>query len=187
MSKTVSRIPDLPPEKLSAEQRKVYDAIASGPRGHVRGPLQVWLQSPELAARAQELGAFCRYHTSLPKRLSELAILVTGATWRAGFEWFVHAPEGIKAGLDPEIVATIKRGEQPKLEKRDEAAVYEFTRELLHTHRVSEATYRQAEKELGQVGLVELVGILGYYGLISMTITAFRVTVPEGEQEPFPE
>ena len=185
MAGTTSRIPELPLDALSPEQRKVHDAIASGPRGHVRGPLQVWLQSPELAARAQELGAFCRYHTSLPKRLSELAILVTGATWRAGFEWFVHAPEGIKAGLDPEDVETVKRGERPKFEKRDEAAVYDFTRELLDTHRVSDATYRQAEKELGAAGLVELVGILGYYGLISMTITAFRVTVPEGEQEPF--
>ena len=186
MTRTVSRIPDLPPGKLSAEQRKVYDAIASGPRGHVRGPLQVWLQSPELASRAQELGAFCRYHTSLPKRLSELAILITGATWRAGFEWFVHAPEGIKAGLDPEMVETIRAGRRPQFKRDDEAAVYEFTRELLDTHGVSDATYQQAEKELGQVGLVELIGILGYYALISMTITAFRVTVPEGEQEPFP-
>jgi hypothetical protein len=106
----MARLPDLIPETLSPEQKKVYDAILAGPRGVVQGPLRVWLNSPELASRAQELGAFCRYHSSLPKRLSELAILITGAHWKAGFEWYVHAPEGLKAGLDPAIVEDIRTG-----------------------------------------------------------------------------
>jgi len=185
MSRIAPRIPDLPPEKLSPEQRKVYDAIASGPRGHVRGPLAVWLQSAPLAARAEALGAFCRYDTGLPKRLSELAIIITGAKWRAGFEWYVHAPLGIKAGLDPDLVETIRTGGTPTFKREDEAALYAFTRELLDTHEVSDETYRRAEAQFGAKGLVELVGILGYYGLISMTIKAFRVAVPEGAQEPF--
>jgi len=185
MSRIVPRIPNLSPEKLSPEQRKVYDTIASGPRGHVRGPLAVWLQSAPLAARAEALGAFCRYDTSLPKRLSELAIIITGAKWRAGFEWYVHAPLGIKEGLDPDAVEAIRTGGTPTFMREDEAALYAFTHELLETHEVSDATYKRAEAQFGTVGLVELVGILGYYGLISMTIKAFRVAVPEGEQEPF--
>jgi 4-carboxymuconolactone decarboxylase len=143
----MARLPDLAPETMSPAQRKVHDAIVSGPRGVVQGPLKVWLNSAELASRAQELGAFCRYHTSLPKRLSELAIIVTGAHWKAGFEWFVHAPEAMR--------------------------------------RVSDATYKRAVAELGELGAVELVGILGYYALISMTIVAFEVPVPDGEPEPF--
>ena len=181
------RIPELSPDHLTPEQREVHDAIVAGPRGKVQGPLQVWLYSPKLAARAQELGAFCRYHTSLPKRLSELAILVTGAHWKAGFEWFAHAPEAIKAGLDAATVAAIRDRGRPKFTRADEAAVYDFSRELLETHRVSDATYERATAELGALGVVELVGILGYYGLISMTICAFRLPVPAGEVEPFPE
>jgi 4-carboxymuconolactone decarboxylase len=181
------RIPELSPDQLSPEQREVHDAIVAGPRGKVQGPLQVWLHSPKLAARAQELGAFCRYHTSLPKRLSELAILVTGAHWKAGFEWFAHAPEAIKAGLDAATIAAIHGGMSPSFVRTDEAAVYDFSCELLETHRVSDATYERATAELGALGVVELVGILGYYGLISMTICAFRVPVPAGEVEPFPE
>jgi 4-carboxymuconolactone decarboxylase len=181
------RIPELSPDRLTPEQREVHDAIVAGPRGKVQGPLQVWLHSPRLAARAQELGAFCRYHTNLPKRLSELAILVTGAHWKAGFEWFVHAPEAIKAGLDGAAVEAIRNGAKPHLARTDEAAVYDFARELAETRRVSDATYERAMAELGIVGVVELVGILGYYGLICMTICAFRVPVPAGEVEPFPE
>lgn len=183
----MSRIAELTPERMSPEQRKVHDAILSGPRGVVRGPLNVWLTSPALAARAEALGAFCRYHSSLPKRLSELAILVTGAHWRAGFEWHVHAPEAIKGGLDPAAVEATRKGEHPELLKEDEAAVYAFASELLTTRRVGETVYRRTEAALGAVGVVDLVGILGYYALISMTIVAFEVPVPEGAVEPFAE
>jgi 4-carboxymuconolactone decarboxylase len=179
------RIPDLSSDSLTPEQRKVHDAIVAGPRGSVTGPLKVWLRSPALASRAQELGAFCRFHTSLPKRLSELAILVTGAHWRAGFERHVHAPIGIEAGLDATSVEAIRAGRKPDFTRAEEAAVYEFCRELLTKQRVSDATYERAAAELGTVGMVELVGILGYYGLISMTIVAFRVPVPDGAAEPF--
>ena len=179
------RIPDLDPAKLSPEQRKVHDAILSGPRGHVVGPLRVWLQSAELADRAQALGAFCRFGTGLPPRLSELAIIITGAHWRAGFEWFAHAPIAIKAGIDPAAVEAIRTGKEPKLKQADEAAVYAFAHELLTTHAVSDATYQTAVAQLGKKGVVELTGILGYYGLISMTIKAFEVRLPPGTPEPF--
>jgi 4-carboxymuconolactone decarboxylase len=182
---TILRLPEIPPEQLTPEQRKVHDAIVAGPRGAVIGPLKVWLYSPALAEPAQELGAFCRFHTSLPKRLSELAILITGAYWKASFEWHVHAPEGLEAGLDPDVVEAIRTGRIPSFERSDEAALYAFARELYETRRVSEATYRRAEAVLGSLALVELVGILGYYGLVSMTINAFGVPIPEGANEPF--
>lgn len=176
----VERIPELAYEDLSPEQKKAHDAIAAGPRGMVRGPLQVWLHSAELAERAQALGAFCRYGTSLPPRLSELAILVTGAHWKAGYEWYAHAPIGIAAGLDPSAVETIRTGGTPAFSNADEKAVFAFARELLTSRRVSDDTYRAAVQELGHKGAVELVGILGYYGLISMTINVFDVKVPDG-------
>ncbi len=179
------RLPDLDPDHMSPEQREAYQAILASPRGVVQGPLLAWLQSPMLAQRAQELGAYCRYGTTLPPRLSELAILVTGAYWRAGFEWHVHAPIGVQAGLDPHAVEALRGGAEPRFALEDERAVFRFATELLHTRAVSDPTYREAEAVLGARAVVELVGILGYYGLISMTINAFRVPVPAGAPEPF--
>jgi 4-carboxymuconolactone decarboxylase len=179
------RLPELDPTALDDEGRRVYEAIVAGPRGVVQGPLRVWLNSPALADRAQALGAFCRYGTSLEPRLSELAILVTGAFWRAGFEWHVHAPIAADAGVSAGVIEEIRRGATPDFVREDEHCVYAFAHELLNTHRVSAETYGDAEKVLGRRGLVELVGILGYYGLISMTICAFEVPVPDGSEEPF--
>lgn len=179
------RIPELDVAKLSPEQRRVHDTIVSGPRGKVEGPLKVWLQSPKFAERAQELGTHCRFNSGLPPRLSELAILLTGAYWKAGFEWWAHAPMALKAGLDPEAIEAIRVGRKPVLERADEAVAYAFASELIRNRRVSDATYRLAVAELGQAGVVNLVGILGYYTLISMTIVAFDVPLPQGAVDPF--
>ena len=170
---------------MTAEQRRVADAIKAGPRGVVQGPLLAWLHSPALAERAQALGAFCRYGTSLPPRLSELAILTTGAHWQAGSEWHVHAPLALAAGLDPAAVEVLRTGGTPHFEAEDEQAVWRFAHHLLQDREVPEATYRTVEGLLGAQATVELVGLLGYYGLISMTIKAFGVPLPEGAAEPF--
>jgi len=180
------RLPDLDDANLTPEQRRIHDMILSGPRGIVEGPLRVWLTSPGLAGTAQQLGAFCRYGTSLPPRLSELAILVTGAFWQAGFEWAVHAPIAIKAGVSPNVAETIRTGGSPVFEQDDEAAVYAFSVELHQAHVVSRDVYERAVALLGETGVVELVGILGYYTLISMTINAFEVPLPAGADDPFP-
>lgn len=180
------RLPDLDLATLVPDQRRIHDAILSGPRGVVEGPLRVWLASPGLADTAQKLGAFCRYGTSLPPRLSELAILVTGAFWRSGFEWAVHAPIALQAGVAPAVAEAIRTGAQPVFTAEDEAAVHQFATELHRTHVVLPDTYARAVAVLGAAGVVELVGTLGYYTLISMTINAFEVPLPEGAAEPFP-
>jgi 4-carboxymuconolactone decarboxylase len=143
------------------------------------------LQSAELAERAQALGAFCRFGTSLPPALSELAILVTGAYWRAGFEWHVHAPIAQAAGVSAAVIAAIKAGEVVRFADQPSQAVYDLARELWETRAVSDPVYQRAVAALGVAGTVELVGILGYYGLISMTIKTFHVPVPPGAEEPF--
>lgn len=180
-----NRHPLLDETALTSEQQNVYDAIAGGKRGLVQGPLRVWLQSPKLADRAQALGEFCRYDTRLPPRLSELAILVTGAFWASGFEWAVHAPIAIQSGLSPKIVEDIRTGNKPNFQNKDEAVIYAYAHELHHAHRVSDETHRAAVELLGAEGVVELVGILGYYTLISMTINAFDVPLPKGMADPF--
>ena len=181
-----TRPPMLDEARLTPAQQKVFDAIRSGPRGVVEGPLRVWLQSPALAEPAQRLGAFCRYGTRLPARLSELAIITVGAHWRSGFEWHVHAPIAERAGIAAEAIEAIRTGAAPTLAQADERAVFDFSRELLQTRQVSDRAYDTAVRQIGLEAVVELVGLLGYYTLISMTINAFHVPLPTGASEPFP-
>src|SRR5436190_18122836 len=182
---SMPRLPELDPAKFSPEQKKVHEAILAGPRGKIVGPLKVWLNNPGLAEHAQALGAYARFNSSLPPRLSELAICITGAFWKANFEWFAHAPLAIKAGIDPAAAGAIRAGATPQLTKSDEQAIYDFATELLKTPRVSNATFERAKDELGETSVIDLVGIIGYYGLVSVTLNAFEMPLPEGEKEPF--
>ncbi|HEX5079572.1 MAG TPA: carboxymuconolactone decarboxylase family protein [Geminicoccaceae bacterium] len=178
----MSRLPDLPYEAMTAEQRRVHDEIAAGPRGKVEGPLRVWLHVPELATHAQKLGAHARFHSLLPPPLSELAILVTAAAWRSDFEWYAHARLAREAGIADNVIEAIQAGEKPSLPDDKARAVYAVARELHTTRALSDETYAIAEAALGHAALVDLVGILGYYTLVSMTLNAFRVPTPDGSQ-----
>ncbi|MEM6310341.1 MAG: carboxymuconolactone decarboxylase family protein [Pseudomonadota bacterium] len=172
---TNNRYPALNENNLTPDQQRVYDAIASGPRGGVRGPLRVWLQSPQLAQRAQALGQFARYDSSLDPVLSELAILVTARIWGSGYEWGAHAPIAKKAGLDGQVIAAIASASRPVFDNPAQSAVFEFAVDLHRDRRVADTTYACALDLLGTAGVVDLVGICGYYTLISMTINVFDV------------
>jgi 4-carboxymuconolactone decarboxylase len=176
----MKRIADLDPAALSAEQQRIYDQIAGGPRGGVRGPLAVWLHRPELANTAQALGRYCRYESSLPARLSELAILILGRAWSAEYEWWAHKPIALKAGLPAAVVDAIRDRVAPPFEQEDEALVYEFMTTLDAERAIPDALYRRAAAVLGSDGVVDLVGIAGYYTLISMTIKVFNLMPPAG-------
>lgn len=171
----MSRIAPLDIGNLTEHQRTVYDAIASSPRGGVRGPLAVWLNRPEFADLAQSLGRYCRYDTLLPPRLSELAILVTARVWSAEFEWQAHKKIGLAAGISPTTVEAIRQGKTPEFDREDERVVYEFSLALQRDRKVSQTLYDQAVTVLGEATIVDLTGLLGYYGLISMTINVFDV------------
>jgi 4-carboxymuconolactone decarboxylase len=174
----MTRIRELDPATMTAEQKAVHDAIASGPRGRVRGPLAVWLHRPQLADRAQALGEYCRYGTSLEKRLSELAIIIMGRTWNAEFEWWAHKPIALKEGVSEAVVEAIRTGAVPPFDKEDEALVYDFLTTLHKERGIPDALYARAVAVLGEGGVVDLVGIAGYYSLISMTIQVFGVLPP---------
>ena len=188
------RLGPLAPRDLDPEQRQVLDAMLAGPRGgsgllsrerEVGGPFAPWLRSPGFARRAQELGAFVRYRTSLDPRLSELAIIVVGAAWRADYEFAAHAPLAVRAGVPREAVEALARGERPAFEREDERIVYEFARELVEERRVADERYAAAIDLLGEGGTVELVGILGYYTLVCMTLNTFETPLGEGMEPPF--
>ena len=171
----MARLPALEQNQLNDRQKQVYEVIATGPRGTVRGPLAVWLHRADFAEKAQALGQYCRYGSSLPPRLSELAILTTARIWDATFEWQAHLMPALDAGLNPNVIDSLSADKLPNFAAEDEALVYEFTRELNIKRGVSDELYKRAILILGKAGTVDLVGILGYYALISMTIKAFDV------------
>ncbi|HMF26106.1 MAG TPA: carboxymuconolactone decarboxylase family protein [Pseudolabrys sp.] len=175
---------------MNGAQRALLDAIRSGPRGASitpRGPFAVWMHAPEFGHLAQALGGHCRYKTALSPRLSEFAILCTARQWRAQYEWFAHAPMAEKAGVKSNTIEDLRLGRVPKSAPRDERAIYDFIQEIYKTRRVADRTYQRIHSLLGDAATVELVGILGYYALISMTLNVFRMMPPEGEKLAFSE
>src|SRR5499427_4653725 len=140
----IARIPLPTPESLTPDQRRVYDAIVSGPRGALRGPLRAALHRPELADKWQQLGELLRYRTSLPPHLSELAILVTGRHCHAQLEWHIHAQMALKAGLPQAVIDDVHAGRRPSGLDADGLAVYDYAAELNRRKTVGEANYKRA-------------------------------------------
>lgn len=190
VKRPVYRLKDPIEEQMTPPQKALRDAISSGPRGirkKLNGPFAIWLQAPEFGDLAQRLGAHVRYNTALSPRQSEFAILCTGQKWKAQYEWFAHEPMALKAGVKPQTVKDIKAGRLPKGAPKDERAIYDFIQELYKTRRVSDKNYKRVHSFLGDRGMVELIGIMGYYTLISMTLNVFRADLPDNAPLPFPE
>lgn len=181
----MSRLKILEPADLTPAQRPLYDHIVNGRRGGLIGPFNAWLRSPALAERAEKLGYYARYDSVLPPRLSELAILVIAAHWKAEYEWYAHEPDARKGGLAENIIQSIKKGERPSFEKADEEAVYDVALMLTVNHHVTDEAYQAALSALGEQALVDLIGVMGYYTFVALTLNCFRVPLPPGEKSPF--
>lgn len=180
----MSRLAPIDIDKLDPERRAVADAIVKGPRGGLRGPFEPWLRSPVLADRAQRLGEYCRFHNSLPRDLSELAILLVGRHFRAQFEFYAHARLAKEAGLDEAIIEAVRTWRAPPFGREVERVVFDFVSEYLDTNRVADTNYGRAIAAFGEQGVVDLVGVCGYYMLVSMTLNVFGIDVPPGEKPP---
>ena len=179
------RFPELTPETMTLEQRRVADSIQSGPRGAgLRGPFSALLRSPDLADAVQKVGAFVRFSSSIPARLNELAILLTGRKWMAQYEFYAHRRLALAAGLRAEIADAVAANRRPDGMAEDEADVYDFASELLNTGQVSDATFARAQARFGERGVIDLVGACGYYSLVSMVLNVARVPLPPGETPP---
>jgi 4-carboxymuconolactone decarboxylase len=177
-----SRIPLPELDHLTEEQKRVADAVASGPRGGVRGPLRMWLYSPELADRAQKLGEFLRWGTILDQRISELAILVTCRHYTCHYMWFNHAAMALKAGLSPQIIDQIKNRHEPTFDKRDEAVAYAFVTEALRNNSVSDSTLAETRLLFGNRGAVELGAIMAHYHSGAIVLSLTDIDLPDGSK-----
>lgn len=179
------RLPPIPADQLTAEQKKVLEAIQSGPRGGgLRGPFHALVRSPDLCDLVQRVGAYVRFGTSLPQKLNELAICMAGRKWTAQYEFFAHRRLAIQAGLNPAIVDAVANGTRPQAMDADEAAVYDFVSELLASGHPSDARYEAVKSRFGERGVIDLVGAVGYYSLVSMVLNVAQVPLPDGEAPP---
>jgi 4-carboxymuconolactone decarboxylase len=179
------RFPVLTPETMTDEQRAVADAIQAGPRGAgLRGPFNALLRSPHLCDLVQRVGAYVRFSSSIPAPLNELAICMAGRKWGAQYEFYAHRRLGIDAGLNPAILDAVADGRRPAEMGADESLVYDFVAELLSTGQVSDGTYEPVLDRFGERGVMDLVGAVGYYTLVSMVLNVAQVPLPEGETPP---
>jgi 4-carboxymuconolactone decarboxylase len=178
------RFVDLDPADMNEDQKRVYDAIVSGPRGKVAEPFRALLHSPDLADRVQNMGAYVRYRSALPPRLSELAILITARFWSSPYEWHHHVRDGLAGGVPPEEIEAISRRERPDFDDEKADALYDFVTELHTTHAVSDASFARAKEHFGINGVIDLIGVMGHYTLMAMVLNTFRVPEPDGTKIP---
>jgi 4-carboxymuconolactone decarboxylase len=178
------RLPPIPAEAWTAEQRRVADGIVGGPRGGLRGPFPAMLRSPEVAERFQKLGEYLRFNSSIPAALNELAILVTAREWSAQYEWYAHHLLAMKAGLPAPIAQAVAEGRKPDGMDADQAIVWTFCSELHRTKQVSDATYAAARDRFGERGVIDLIAVSGYYVAVAMTLNVAQVPLPPGVPVP---
>jgi 4-carboxymuconolactone decarboxylase len=176
---TDQRFKPLSPDEMSPEQRRLADAILSGPRKSLGGPFSVFLYSPATGDAAQKLGAQVRFHSALPDKLKELAILVVARHWTAQYEWYAHHRLALAAGLKPAVAAAIAAGKRPAGLAADEQAIYDFASELLETKEVGDATFTAVAERFGETAVVDLICTMGYYSLVSMTLNVNRFPIPQ--------
>ncbi|MCP4749361.1 MAG: carboxymuconolactone decarboxylase family protein [Proteobacteria bacterium] len=189
----MSRLKPLHPKEMDEQQLKYHEIIMQRPvfknypkDSPLEGPYNPWVRSPAFARSMVQFSQYVREDGILEERLVELAIIAVGRVWSAEFEFAAHAPRAVKAGISQEAVDAISRGENPTFEKSDERAVYDFSRKLTENRRVDDRTYQAAVDHIGEQGVVELIGLMGFYVMVCMTLNTFEVQLIEGMEKPFP-
>ena len=182
------RFKPLVESEMSEAQLKAVREVASGPRGRLDpdGPSALLLRSPELMSRTQKVGEYLRFNSSLPRRLNEFAILITARQWNAQLEWFVHQPLAVKAGLAPAVAADLAQGKRPTGMTDDEEIVYQFCKEVHETKTVSDPIFKAAVDKFGERGVIDLIGLTGYYTMLAMVLNVAKQPLPNGAPPPLP-
>lgn len=184
-----TRLPTIAPQDYTPEQKAAAQAFEQARHTPVFGPFEPLMHSPEVMSQARAMGDYLRYHSAIGNTLSELVILITARAWTQDYEWYVHYPIALKAGVRKEIALAIRDGRYPEGMSEDETMIYAFSTELQRNQRVSDATYNKVEKRFGKKGVVDLVGINGYYTFLAMQMNTAQYAIPkDGEKLPrFPE
>ncbi len=173
------RMPAIPSEKYTEAQKKAADEFFATRKSPVFGPFVPLIRSPEVMLRAKDMGDYLRFKNSVGQKLAEFTILIMARYWTADYEWYAHHPLALKAGLKPEIADAIFEGRRPDGMAKDEEIVYDFVTELNHTKRISDETYKRTVSQVGEQGVIDIIGLQGYYTLIAMTLNVSRLELPK--------
>ncbi|GAA2614639.1 carboxymuconolactone decarboxylase family protein [Paractinoplanes durhamensis] len=180
------RLPVIKPDAMTERQQEISARIA-GRRGAVRGPFQVWIQSPELCEKVEALGAFCRFESSLPLRLRELSLLIAARHRDAQYSWNAHVAKAIEEGIPVAAIEAIAERRRPEFGNPEDEAFYQFCQELLADNFVTDETFERARQYFGAQGLVDTVGALGNFTMLGMLLNAFQVDLQADKTPPFPD
>jgi 4-carboxymuconolactone decarboxylase len=178
---TEMRLKLLSPGEMSADQKQTYDESIAGKRGAPPAPMMAWLNSPEMARHATRLGAVLRFDTIFPAKLSEIAILVTARHFTSHYEWFAHKRLALKGGMDAKIIEDIRDRRTPHFDDPRARMIYDVAKSLHEARGLSQKLYEEAVNVLTLRGLVEIIGLCGYYTMVSMTLNTFAFGLPDGE------
>jgi 4-carboxymuconolactone decarboxylase len=178
MTDTSERMPAIPRDQMDDAQRAAADELTAGPRKGVKGPFIPLLRSPQLMARLQKVGAHLRFESALSRRVNELVTLVVSREWTQQFEWATHVPLAIAAGTAAQTIDALRDGRRPTGMSREEELAYDLTIELQRNRGVSDVTYRACVEAFGERGLIDLVGLIGYFTTVSMVLNVAH-TPPE--------
>ncbi len=188
----MSRLPTTTADQLNDKQRELFDRMlqtrALRSDGDIGGPFDAWILNPELMKRCMGIGLMFEQRVSFERKFVKLVILIVARQWRANYPWFVHTKYALEEGLPQSVIDGIYEQREPQFTDLKEQACYAYVRELLDTHQVSDATYKQTREHFGEVGLAELANLAGFYCMVAMTLNTFRIPPPEAASEfPFPE
>src|ERR1700749_4427745 len=178
---TKMRLKLLSPGEMNADQKQTYDEAVAGKRGAPPAPMMAWLNSPEMARHATRLGGTLRLHTMFPAKLSEIAILVTARHFTAHYEWWAHKRLALKGGMNPAIIDAIRDRRTPEFDEPKGKTIYEVAKSRHEGHGLSQTLYDEAVSALSLRGLTEVIGLCGYYTLVSFTLNTFEFQLPDGE------
>ena len=180
------RFPEIPLEQLTPEQRKWVDSVSAPPRGanFKQPPYRIYMRSPALAERITGMSDYLRWNTQFPARLTEFAVLLSARSLNSRWAWRSHYKAAIKAGLDPKVGTELAAGKKPAGMQADEAALYDLATEIFRDKKVSDTTYAAALTQFGENGIVELIGLMGYYNLVGMLLIAGNAVPPDDPEVP---
>ena len=173
-------MPPIPADKLTDAQRKAIEEFKTARSAEISGPFVPLLRSPEVMTRARAMGDYLRFRSALPPRLSEFVILLTARRWTQQYEWNAHQPLALKGGVKAEVVTAIAEGRRPEHMAADEEAVYTLVDEIDRNRSVSDATYSRAIAAVGEQGVIDTLGLVGYYSMLAMVMNTARTPVPAG-------
>jgi len=172
------RLPEIPHERMTPEQRRVMDELTSGPRGKIGGPFIPLVRSPELMSRLQKVGEYLRYHNTVGLRNSEFAVLVVARHWSQPIEWAIHRPIAEREGVLPATIDALAEGRRPTTMSDDEAIIYDVLDELRNHKSVSDPTWHRGLSRFGEQGMIDMVAHYGYYSLLAMVMNVSRTALP---------